>query len=113
MNRCQVEFNRLWVRCFGLVEQENRNLIPPVFGLYSGMSGTAQRQDRFFHFLRKLRCEGRSNMYGAIPYLMRSFALDRDSAFTIVCQWMDRQLEIAPPQSAESKRRKAARRRAA
>jgi len=30
-------------------------------------------------------------MYGAIPYLMRAFALDRESAFRIVCEWLDRQ----------------------
>ena len=30
-------------------------------------------------------------MYGAIPYLMRAFELDRDSAFRILCEWMDEQ----------------------
>jgi len=41
--------------------------------------------------LRRLHASGRSNMYGAIPYLMRAFALDRESAFRIVCEWLDRQ----------------------
>jgi hypothetical protein len=33
-------------------------------------------------------------MYGAVPYLMRAFALDRDSAFKIVCEWVDQQLVV-------------------
>jgi hypothetical protein len=46
---------------------------------------------RYFPFLRRLRAAGRSNMYGAIPYLMRTFALDRDAAFRVVCEWEDAQ----------------------
>lgn len=42
-------------------------------------------------FLRRLRAGGRSNMYGAIPYLMNAFAIDRESAFRIVCDWVDQQ----------------------
>ena len=35
-------------------------------------------------------------MYGAIPYLMQAFSLDRDTAFRIVCEWVDqRQAEEA------------------
>ncbi|HEX3233561.1 MAG TPA: hypothetical protein VHR41_05160 [Gemmatimonadales bacterium] len=30
-------------------------------------------------------------MYGAIPYLMRAFALDRETAFHVVCEWEDAQ----------------------
>ena len=30
-------------------------------------------------------------MYGAIPYLMQAFGLDRDTAFRIVCDWVDQQ----------------------
>jgi hypothetical protein len=30
-------------------------------------------------------------MYGAIPYLMQAFALDRAEAFRIVCEWVDAQ----------------------
>jgi hypothetical protein len=55
---------------------------------------------RFFPFLRRLRAAGRSNMYGAIPYLMRTFGLDREAAFRVVCEWEDVQAaehcEIAP-----------------
>jgi hypothetical protein len=30
-------------------------------------------------------------MYGAIPYLMHAFALDRETAFRVVCEWVDQQ----------------------
>lgn len=30
-------------------------------------------------------------MYGAIPYLMRRFGLDRDAAFRVICDWVDAQ----------------------
>lgn len=47
------------------------------------------RHARYHAFLRRLRAKGRSNMYGAIPYLMDAFGLDRESAFRIVCEWVD------------------------
>jgi hypothetical protein len=46
---------------------------------------------RFNSFLRRLRAGGRSNMYGAIPYLMRRFDLDREAAFRVICDWIDAQ----------------------
>lgn len=46
---------------------------------------------RYHAFLRRLRAGGRSNMYGAVPYLMRRFDLDRDTAFRVVCDWVDAQ----------------------
>jgi hypothetical protein len=49
------------------------------------------RTQRFHSFLRRLRAGGRSNMYGAVPYLMRRFDLDRDTAFRVVCEWVDAQ----------------------
>lgn len=30
-------------------------------------------------------------MYGAVPYLASAFALDRECAFQIVCEWLDLQ----------------------
>lgn len=50
-----------------------------------------ERLQRFHRFLRRLRAGGRSNMYGAVPYLMRRFDLDRDTAFRVVCDWVDAQ----------------------
>jgi hypothetical protein len=49
------------------------------------------RPNRFHSFLRRLNAGGRSNMYGAIPYLMHAFELDRERAFRIVCEWVDQQ----------------------
>jgi hypothetical protein len=30
-------------------------------------------------------------MYGAVPYLMKAFGLSRESAFQVVCEWLDQQ----------------------
>jgi hypothetical protein len=59
---------------------------------------------QFFRFLRRLKADGRSNMYGAVPYLMSRFGLDRETAFKIVCEWLDRSTEPEPITS--SRRRK-------
>jgi hypothetical protein len=67
------------------------------------MTGPSQQQDRYFRFLRRLRADGRTNMYGAVPYLMRSFFLDRDQAFSVVCQWLDQQLETIPLEAITAK----------
>jgi hypothetical protein len=53
------------------------------------------RPNRFHSFLRRLRAGGRSNMYGAIPYLMHAFALDRETAFRVICEWVDQEAEEA------------------
>jgi hypothetical protein len=55
------------------------------------------RGNRFFRFLRRMKAGGRTNMYGAVPYLMNAFGLDRNAAFAVVCEWLDRQSE-APVQ---------------
>ena len=44
-------------------------------------------------FLRQLRAGGRSNMYGAVPYVMKTFGVDRHTAFALICEWLDRQLD--------------------
>ena len=54
----------------------------------------AARGSRYDGFLRRVRAGGRSNMYGAIPYLMARFELDRDTAFRVVCDWVDQQAEV-------------------
>lgn len=54
-------------------------------------NGRGEALQRFHTFLRRLRSGGRSNMYGAVPYLMRRFDLDRDTAFRVVCDWVDAQ----------------------
>jgi hypothetical protein len=37
-------------------------------------------------------------MYGAVPYLMDAFAIDRDQAFRIVCEWLDLESASVPDQ---------------
>lgn len=54
----------------------------------------ADRPSPCFKFLRSLRAGGRSNMYGAIPYLVAEFGCSRDDAFRIVCDWLDQQAAI-------------------
>jgi hypothetical protein len=56
---------------------------------------SANGNARYAAFLRRLRAGGRSNMFGAIPYLMSAFALDRDSAYRVVCDWLDQQAAAA------------------
>jgi hypothetical protein len=53
--------------------------------------GSGEPHARYFSFLRRLRAGGRSNMYGAIPYLVARFGIDRETAFRVVCEWIDRQ----------------------
>ena len=60
----------------------------------------------FDRFLRQLRAGGRTNMYGAVPYLMKAFDLDRNTAFAIVCEWLDRQMESAATETEPGRRRK-------
>lgn len=64
------------------------------------------RPNRFHTFLKRLRAGGRSNMYGAIPYLMQAFALDREAAFRVVCDWVDRQQAELQARSAEPSSRR-------
>jgi hypothetical protein len=83
------------------------NCTKPSFGLYSEVcndqlttfspstysmkKSPGSSLHRFHSFLRRLRAGGRSNMYGAVPYLMRRFDLDRDTAFRVICDWVDAQ----------------------
>jgi hypothetical protein len=59
--------------------------------IYSMKQSPGNPLHRFHAFLRRLRAGGRSNMYGAVPYLMRRFDLDRDTAFRVICDWVDAQ----------------------
>jgi hypothetical protein len=54
-----------------------------------------KRKNPHHLFLRRLQAGGRTNMYGAVPYLASAFSLSRDEAFRIVCEWID--LQAAEP----------------
>lgn len=45
-------------------------------------------QIEFFEYLDGLRAIGMTNMFGAVPYLMEEFGLDRKAARSILQQWM-------------------------
>jgi hypothetical protein len=68
------------------------------------MNSLATARAQWFRFLRKLRADGRTNMYGAVPYLMKTFHLDREAAFGIVCEWLDQQEHFEPEQLAPPRR---------
>ena len=68
-----------------------------VPGPSRGLRIERHRPNRYHTFLKRLHAGGRSNMYGAIPYLMEAFALDRLEAFRIVCEWVDLQKRSADP----------------
>ncbi len=40
-------------------------------------------------FLDKLRESGDTNMFGAVPYLMEEFKIDKQEARAILKEWMD------------------------
>ncbi|HEX5386709.1 MAG TPA: hypothetical protein VFW66_08430 [Gemmatimonadales bacterium] len=48
-----------------------------------------QPRERWLRYLNRLSAGGRSNMYGAVPYLAAAFGLDRQTAFQLVCEWVD------------------------
>ena len=85
------------------------------------MSGKGlDRPSPCFKFLRGLLAGGRSNMYGAIPYLIAEFGCSRDDAFRIVCDWLDQQTVLQPepvvvarPRSVRTSAAKRSRRKAA
>ena len=69
------------------------------------MKKGAERENRYFRFLKRLRAGGRSNMYGAIPYLSAAFGCDRDEAFRIVCEWVDAETALQPESDRPAPRR--------
>ena len=54
-----------------------------------GRKRPADPETQYFKYLNRLRSAGRTNMYGAVPYLMRTFGLERGPAFDVVCRWID------------------------
>lgn len=43
----------------------------------------------YFEFLEELRESGKTNMFGAAPYLMVEFGLDKREATEILMQWFE------------------------
>jgi hypothetical protein len=76
------------------------------------MKAESERRKAYFRFLRRLKADGRTNMYGAVPYLMSRFGLSREHAFGVVCEWLDQQA-ATDPHAPTPRPRKPPRRRAA
>ena len=45
--------------------------------------------DEHLQFLDLLRESGKINMFGAVPYLKKEFAIPQEQAEEILCYWMD------------------------
>ena len=43
----------------------------------------------YFDFLENLRESGVTNMFGAVPYLIDEFAIDKSEALDILGRWME------------------------
>lgn len=54
-----------------------------------------EKYEAEFKYLENLRISGVTNMYGAIPYLTATFAIDKNEARTILSDWMKRYEELS------------------
>ena len=43
----------------------------------------------YFDYLEKLRRSGRTNMYGAVPFLITECGLERREATNVLVSWME------------------------
>ena len=48
-----------------------------------------QTEKEIFYFLNDLRESGRTNMFGASPYIESKFGIDKYEARKILAKWMD------------------------
>lgn len=48
----------------------------------------AKTTNKYWIYLENLRRSGETNMFGAVPYLMKEFGLERKEASKILCDWM-------------------------
>lgn len=46
-------------------------------------------ENKYWIFLEKLRRSGKTNMFGAAPFLMYEFGISKSKATKILCEWMD------------------------
>jgi hypothetical protein len=45
--------------------------------------------EEYFRFLERLRKSGITNMFGAVPYLMEFFQIEKEEAKDILLKWME------------------------
>jgi hypothetical protein len=49
---------------------------------------TTEKEKKIFKYLNDLRESGKTNMFGAAPYLVRKFKMERDNAIKYLKSWM-------------------------
>lgn len=49
---------------------------------------TEQQRARYYQYLNELRDSGRTNMFGAAPFLRQRFGLERREAEDVLLAWM-------------------------
>ena len=49
-----------------------------------------EQRERYYQYLNDLRDGGRTNMFGAAPFLQRRFGLERRNAQAVLLEWMER-----------------------
>lgn len=54
-----------------------------------------EKYEAEFKYLERLRISGVTNMYGAAPYLVSVFDIDKNEARTILSDWMKRYDELS------------------
>ena len=50
---------------------------------------TEEQRKEYFDYLDGLRLSGATNMFGASPYLVQEFGLDKREARKILAEWMN------------------------
>jgi hypothetical protein len=83
--------------------QLSKTLERALASVYLRVMNLGRSATAYDRFLRQLRAGGRTNMYGAVPYLMKAFGVDRHTAFAVVCEWLDRQAELSGEDLATTK----------
>lgn len=53
------------------------------------LAGLETKRIYYNQYLEKLRRSGVTNMFGAVPYLMEEFGLDKQEATNVLKDWME------------------------
>lgn len=53
------------------------------------------KNDKYFQYLFELQESGRTNMFGAAPYLQKAYGLDKTEAKNVLLEWMENYETIA------------------
>lgn len=52
------------------------------------VNGLFQEHEEYFEYLDDLRESGITNMFGARPYLIKEFGMDKNKAADVLSEWM-------------------------